>query len=338
MSKYNSKLASAFFMTQSKNACHLQNDGRITNRWFHELEERNLTRKGQISFLEQTGLIFEKKDTCRYLANKGLTNLKPYLCYFLKGNDEGVRFKEGTTWEVVCNLYDFDNQLRIFVSQSISMFNIAFKEQISYQMGNKYSPYWHNDANLFKDPRPRRLSDGRIVMIDVYNDIQQIINRYQKGDRHACTFRSCSQLFYFSHCSRIYSHLRNQADQDRIAWHFGVPFHTFCSWVHALVKVRNLCAHDAFLWNRVFDVVPDRLDFSTQNYWISNSEDIERDRIYYILCILNFLLQTVNPGFGLSKLLSDLIETYKHVLNLSEMGFPAHWEQEKMWNATLLKA
>ena len=145
-----------------------------------------------------------------------------------------------------------------------------------------------------------------------------------------------SSLFYFSFYSRIYSHLQERVDQEHIAWHFYVPFYTFCSWAHTLVKIRNLCAHNEHLWNRSFTVTADELMYSNKLYWMSDSSTVERNKVYYILCILNFLLQTVNPQFGFSNRVFDLIQKYKSVLSLSEMGFPTDWAQEELWQMTLL--
>lgn len=309
--------------------CH--KNQRLINYWFCDFEERNMTRDEQVEFLQKFGLISERKELRQHLSNIGLTTLRPYFCQFLVDDDFGVHFKEGTTWNDVHSLYEFDRKLRSLIFQSIQMFDAAFKEQISYHLGNKYGPCWQYEKNLFKEPRYRKLRDKQIVSIDVYNDIRQIIDRYQKGNRHECTFRSCHHLFYFSHYSRIYSHLREKSDQKCISWYFGVPLHIFCSWVHTLVKVRNLCAHDKYLWNRVFDDEPDELTFSTNHFWISNPEQIERNKIYYILCILKFLMQTVNPQFDFSDRLQGLVQMYQPVLSLHEMGFQENWEQEKLW-------
>lgn len=263
---------------------------RLINEWFFQLEEQGMNRQEQAAFLKHAGLISEKEELLCYLNNIGLTTLKPYLCNFLLSDGFAVRFQKGTTWNDVYNLYQFDNNLRSLIYLGIWMFEMAFREQISYHLESKYGPYWQNDSDLFKEPRPKRLKDDRIEWIDVYADIQKVINLHRHNDKRMCTFRSLQHLFYFSFYSRIYSHLQERVDQEHIAWHFYVPFYTFCSWAHTLVKIRNLCAHNEHLWNRSFTVTADELMYSNKLYWMSDSSTVERNKVYYILCILNFLL------------------------------------------------
>ena len=139
------------------------------------------------------------------------------------------------------------------------------------------------------------------------------------------------EIMYFNHLSRICTGLKQRADINGIASYFVLPPRTFCSWLHTVNYVRNICAHHARLWNRDLNIVPERLSFSKRLDWISHPETAKRSKIYYFLCMLNYMLQTANPTSPLKKRLKGLLDEYAGVISLNAMGFPPDWESEKIW-------
>jgi abortive infection bacteriophage resistance protein len=139
------------------------------------------------------------------------------------------------------------------------------------------------------------------------------------------------EIMYFNHLSRICSGLKHRVDRVNIASYFALPEKTFCSWLHTINYVRNICAHHARLWNRDFNIVPEKLSLSKRLVWISNTDTVQRKKIYYFLCMINYLLQTVNPTSQFKKQLIELLNKYNNVVNINSMGFPNNWQQEKMW-------
>ncbi len=137
---------------------------------------------------------------------------------------------------------------------------------------------------------------------------------------------------YFNHLSRICTGLKRRADINGIASYFAMPPKTFCSWLHTINYVRNICAHHARLWNRDMNIVPEKLAFSKSLDWVSSPDTVKRSKLYYFLCMLNYMLQTANPTSTLKYRLKDLLTEYQEVVSLNSMGFQPGWMNEKMWN------
>ena len=95
--------------------------------------------------------------------------------------------------------------------------------------------------------------------------------------------------------------------------------------------IRNICAHHSRLWNRDLNIVPMKLGFSKAKIWISNPNTAQRSKMYYFVCMINYLLQTANPKSGFKNRLMMLLEEYQHVANSGLMGFPDNWKDEKLW-------
>lgn len=308
-----------------------------------------LTYTEQVELLKSRGMdILDEKRAGRLLANISYYRLSAYMLPYKQSKDGKILdvFKEGTTWDMVYNLYIFDRKLRLLVFDAIERQEVAIRAQIIYQLSHKYGSHWQDRQEIFNPPTTITLRDGRSVTIDVYDDVQKHIREQlhnNKAEVFIQHYRNkynmpenppswmSVEIMYFNHLSRICMGLRQRADINGIASYFALPPKTFCSWLHTINYVRNICAHHARLWNRDLNIVPERLSFSKRLDWISNPETAKRSKIYYFLCMLNYMLQTANPTSPFKNRLKGLLNEYEDIVSLSSMGFPAGWTHEKMW-------
>lgn len=306
------------------------------------------TYKEQIELLKERGLIFADETKAeRQLSTVSYYRLSAYMFPFKKKVDGKIidEFKEGTTWKDIYNLYVFDRKLRLLVFDAIEKIEVAVRCQIVYQLSHKYGSHWQDNQSIFKEPVERLLSSGKTQTIDVFSEIQRHISD-QLGNNRAELFIQhytdtydepinppswmCVEIMYFNHLSRICTYLKQRSDVSGIASFFDLPPKTFNSWLHTINYVRNICAHHARLWNRDFNIVPERLDFSRHRIWISSPSTVKRSKVYYFLCMMNYILQTVNPNTSFTVRLKTLISEYNPPLGA--MGFPKDWENEKIWS------
>lgn len=67
---------------------------------------------------------------------------------------------------------------------------------------------------------------------------------------------------------------------------------------------------------------------SRNKVWIPDPAQAKRSKIYYTLCMINYLLQSVNPNSSFSERLKQLISEYSP--KISAMGFPENWKSEEI--------
>lgn len=308
-----------------------------------------LTFSEQVDLLISRGLIInDRKRVERILANISYYRLSAYMLPF-KVCQNGViinRFEEGTTWDMVYDLYKFDRKLRLLMFDSIERIEVAVRTQIVNQLSLKYGSHWQDNRSIFKEPVTRRRRNGSVFTDDVYADIQSHISDRLRNDRSEAFIQHYRETYsepvnppswmsveimYFSQLSRICEGLKQRADVSGIARYFSLPPQTFLSWLHAMNFTRNLCAHHSRMWNRDMNIVPEKLGFSRNLKWISNPDTARRNKVYYSLCMIYYLLQTVNPRTHFKKKLFDLLEQYSHVVNLNSMGFADNWTDDDFW-------
>lgn len=316
-----------------------------------QYDKQPLTFDQQVELLENRGLVFadnaEKEKAMRRLAEISYYRLSAYMLPFKKniGGKIVDEFRYGTTWNDVYNLYKFDRKLRLLIFDVIERIEVALRTQIVYQLSMRYGSHWQDNSSIFLPERQRTLRDGSTQTVDVYAELQDHI-RSQVDNNRSETFIThykntydepanppswmCVEIMFFNHLSRICSSLKNRADQTAISNHFGLPPRIFNSWLHTINYVRNICAHHSRLWNRDFNIVPERLDFSKTKVWVNKPETLQRSKLYYFMCMLNFLLQTVNPESSFKTRFKNLLNEYPKV-KISAMGFPQNWENEEIW-------
>lgn len=311
-------------------------------------DKPSLTFEDQIKLMKSRGLIFADEDKAKYqLGNVSYFRLTAYMFPFRKKNGDDISndFKEGSTWRDVYSLYVFDRKLRVLVFDAIEKIEVAIRTQMVYRLSQKYGSHWQDRKEIYNPPTEVKLKSGVTKCVDVFTEIQrhiadQLTNNQAELfiEHYKNTYHEpknppswmCVEVMYFNQLSRICSNLSDRKDIVEIAKYFGLPPKEFNSWLHTMNYVRNLCAHHARLWNRDLKIVPAVLKFSKNKVWLSNPEKAKRSKVYYFLCMINYLLQTVNPNTSFTARLKALLEEYHP--NLGAMGFPENWENEKMWS------
>ena len=224
-----------------------------------------LTYEKQVELLLSRGLIVtDRKRAERHLANISYYRLSAYMLPYKKKEDGIIidAFKEGTTWDDIYDLYVFDRKLRLLVFDAIERLEVAIRTQIIYQLSHKYGSHWQDNAHIFNPPREVTLRDGRTITIDVYREIQSHIKEQLHSNRAEVFIQHYHnkygtpenppswmsvEIMYFNHLSKICTGLKNRADINGIASYFALPPKTFCSWLHTMNYVRNICAHHSRL-------------------------------------------------------------------------------------------
>jgi abortive infection bacteriophage resistance protein len=174
---------------------------------------------------------------------------------------------------------------------------------------------------------------------DFENSQEEFILAFRK--KYSDPYPPCwmiMEIASFGQISTLYSDMRGGKSKRAIAKHFGLDDNTFASWLHCIVYLRNLCAHHSRFWNRKFGVSP-QIPNSPMKPWLSSetmktikgsNSGKSNNRAFYMLSILLYLLQTVNPNSTVKQKFLSLKCKYPNI-DLSAMGFPELFEREDLW-------
>ncbi len=135
----------------------------------------------------------------------------------------------------------------------------------------------------------------------------------------------------FGTLSLLFKYLNGGKTKRNIAKYYGVADTVLESWIHSFVYVRNICAHHSRLWNKTLRVtggIPKRTAYSFINTKMQN------DRVYYVLCMIRYMLQVINPNSSFTTRLKQLLKDCPSV-DTKAMGFPSNWETEPLWRTAI---
>jgi len=290
-----------------------------------------LSYEDQITLLKKRGMSFKNE-------NQSLDILKRVSYYRLSGYwyifldlKQGKIFKENTDFDKVFELYEFDASLRKIILAELGNIEAAVRSRIVDTMSLSYGSFWLEQNNLFSDFKEYTKTIVKIIG-EIDRSKEKFITSF-KGEysNEIPPAFMVMEIISFGTLSRLYKNLRLPKDKQEISQFFGLSGRIFGSWLHSLSYVRNICAHHARLWNKKLGI--STKDYKSQeinNVWLENGTNNER--IYMILSIIIYLLNTINKEYSRSfkQELKNLFQKHPNV-NTFYMGFPKDWQTEPLW-------
>lgn len=291
--------------------------------------KKALTFTKQIEQLESRGLLIDDESRAtHYLSHINYYRLSAYMYPYLKAKKLHL-FKDGTKFQDILDLYNFDRELRLLILDAIERIEVSFRTSIIYNMSHQQNPFWVNDDSLFFNNQKYQDNLDKLKQ-ELSRSNEEFLKHFKSKYKEEIppswiTFEICS----FGLLSQIFSNLKKIQDKKRIVKEYGLAVKTFESWFHTLAYVRNICAHHSRLWNRQLRIQPKLPDKKVKN-WLDNQVGIKNNRMFVVITILLYLLNIINPTSHFKRKLYDLFDEYKNI-DLAPMGFPKDWKEEELF-------
>ncbi|MCL2844682.1 MAG: Abi family protein [Chitinivibrionia bacterium] len=221
----------------------------------------------QIDILISRGVVVKNREFARkILLEVNYYRFCGYGLSFELFDSDGNRqdkFKNGTTFEQICELHKWDVQLRDLLFGALSWFEIALRSILNYEMSTaSQNPFWYLDFNLI---------NNQDISAHILNYCKKEKTEYSNGNRKKEVFLQSywtkyqndeipcwilTEVLPFGVWSKLLNSLIDTNAVKKISQHFSVPPNYLISWVHSLYMLRNKCSHHNQLWNRTFGINP----------------------------------------------------------------------------------
>ncbi|HMI08320.1 MAG TPA: Abi family protein [Flavobacterium sp.] len=295
----------------------------------------------QLQQLKDRGLIIENESKALHLLEHlSYYRFSGYLYPFLEQPKENHVFKKGATFHTAFKLYCFDRELRKFIMAELEKIEVAIRAKMIYVLAHKHGAYWYENPALFVDANLFSSAQGKLAS-EYKRSAEPFILSFKK--KYTTKMPPCWMLFEissFGSLSMLYSNLKPNTGKRDIADHFGLDETTFQSWLHSFTYLRNVCAHHSRLWNKQLKISP-VIPLAPKNTFIRitkkpnpipNAKPVSNNnRAYFLLCMVIYLLNTINPKHTTKFRLHMLLKRYP-VVDVKAMGFPDGWEKEPLWD------
>ena len=290
------------------------------------------TFAAQISILKQRGMTFcNETDAEAWLKRVSYYRMSGYW-YPLLADRENHIFKQGATFEQAVMLYEFDSHLRRVMSSYLERIEVAVRTQMAYVMSMAKGGHWFEDATLFSNVQTHTKT-LQSVMDEFNRSDEQFVRAFKRkySDPLPPSWMTI-EITSFGTMSILYQQLKPGLPKRDVASAFGVSDTVFESWLHTLVCVRNNCAHHARLWNHTLGVRP--LMPRSPHYSFIPQPASGTQRVYFILAIVRYLMNIIDPKNTLSQDIAQLFDENPLVYP-GALGFPKDWQNEPLWQSIL---
>lgn len=292
----------------------------------------------QISQLENRGLIINDKNLVENaLRNLNYYRLSGYWMYF-----EDCRtphhFKSGTKFENILELYDFEKELRSYIFEGISRFEVSLRTQVAHQIGMKYGSHSYLQPEYSKDFSVW-LENMKKVQSETGRSKEIFIKHYK--DKYEESFPPIwvvCEIFSFGTLSCWYKNLKEISSKnsncpgnakDDIATFYKVPSLILESWIHALSVLRNHCANQSRIILKQIAIQP--MKPKSSKISISQIWSSQTNSVYNLILILLYLNEQIClPSNWKTTFITFLKNNSNKCLEF--LNFPKDWEKDSFWN------
>jgi len=241
--------------------------------------------------------------------------LSGYMLSFKAGDV----FKDGTTFEQVFGVYEFDQKLRNLMAGLLERIEIVARTCISYHLAHTYGALCYEEGGLFQ--YPDRHSSWLVSLNKSIDDARRghelFVEHHDTKYAGKLPIWSVVELMSFGTLSLLYANLK-PADRKHISvGYFGVPPFYLRSWLRALSHVRNISAHHSRIYNKRLTVTPEL--FPDDKGRLGNS------RIFAGIFVSGILCPDNSDWSSFETSLEALIDEYVDVIELVRIGFPPDW-------------
>ena len=291
-----------------------------------------LTFEQQLQQLKDRGLIIDDDGLALFhIKTISYYRLSAYWHPFRKIEQDGSfsdDFKEGSQFNEVMRLYEFDRRLRLLVMDAIERIEVYARTLFTYQVGQTYGTFGHTKAANFH-PKFDHAPWLEKLEEDAARSKDEFITHYKNKYTGFPTLPiwMVTEVMSLGSLSFGYRGFKND-DKKAISDEFALPHKCLGNWFHTLNYIRNICSHHGRLWNRKLAIRPSTLRSKAWHPPVTP----RNDRVFYVLLILRYLLRKAYGSDGWKVQCDQLLEPIaKDRKWRAAMGIPENWVEHPVW-------
>ena len=303
----------------------------IVNNYY--MQKPALLINEQIKLLLTRNMLFHNiSDAPHFLSNISFYRLKGYW-WEMQDNNLNHHFQDGSYFEDVIELYNFDRHFRLIVFNAIERIEIALRTKLIYHLSLSYTPQWYLNPFLFEKQK-----EFAAFISKVYQDMGRssegfIISHFENHSGEHPESWKAFEVLTLGTLSKVYQNLKHQLpEKSMIAKEFGLNNQKYLvSWLLSITVIRNIIAHHGRLWNRVIINKYDWPNNTSMPLLSYIPDNYQRRKIFPLLSGILYLNNEISPGNHIREELIELFSKFPNI-KLRRMGFPESWQDEPVWN------
>jgi len=304
-------------------------------------EKSPTTIDEQIALLRERGMVLASEELAqRWLLTVGYYRLSAYWLPYEEVPDPGQtrskRFRTGTAFEDIIDIYTFDRKLRLLVTEAVERIEIAVRSRWTNRLTLAHGAHAYMDPTLFQSgwaharmvaALATRVEESREVFVEHY--------KRKYTEPYMPPLWVVTELMTFGELSKWVEATADAQIRSAVARDIGLPTQeTLTGTLQLLSYLRNICAHHGRLWNRrTVKRLPNIKRFRQSLEWDEDASEEQKqlsNRMYNALTMLVLLMRYQASDTTFPQRLRDLLAT-RTAEQLAAMGFPPNWRTRPAW-------
>ena len=279
------------------------------------------TYADQVCILKDRGMIIDDSQKAEtILSTINYYRLSGYWYPFM--DKKHSYFNQKISFQDILDLYNYDMQLRMYLFNQLSKIEIAFRTLIGHELGEydeqihlkpnslgtcalnkKYYSQWIKRYN-------KSLSDSK----------EQFVKHHKEHYGGILPIWAAVEIMDWGMLSHLYQMSPNDA-QIAMSEKCGLTTAQLGSWLKSLNVVRNLSAHHARMYNRVYDIKP-KLPQNKKWQPIENN----KKHIFGFMTMIEVLISDFNLEHD--ETLESILQNFPQdeAIRNRVMGVPSNWK------------
>lgn len=287
---------------------------------FYMEQKPFLTIEEQLDLLESRGLIIDNVDNASAcLARLNYYRLSGYTLTLRKGN----RFYDNVKFSDVMQIYNFDRELKMLLSQWLEDIEISLRTRVGHELG-RISPTSYLDVNSFASQLHFNEFREELHHALKNNKNEAFVKHHNSKYDGVLPCWAIVETLSFGALSRLFCNLNVSLKKEVCAYYSNIRYTYFENWFEGLVVLRNMCAHHTRLYNRG---LPNALKFPHEDFRYFQEIGFDQNaigkKVFFSIVILDRICPENTPMF--INGIKVLIEKYPFI-KIKHYGFPNDWE------------
>lgn len=281
------------------------------------------TLKEQIEILKSRGLIInDEKIAEEFLLYNNYYRISGYSLT-LRDHD---KFFPNATFQNIIDIYLFDYELRHILLKYLEKIEVKVKSVYAYLFTQKYGPLGYNTSTPFTNAIEYANIIRKVLDLSDRNVKYEAFLKHFKEDLHEeYPFWTFIELFTLSDISRLYK-ITEQNLKDDVAEKLGFNSASKSKaevYLKCFSNLRNLCAHNSRLYNRLFITKPSLSEKEKKLLNKNSIGEVDNAHLFgYIISFKRFL--SANDFQNMKDNIYNLNKKYPFI-DMKYYGFNKDW-------------
>ena len=262
------------------------------------------------------------------LTSIGYYRLRGYCFPFY--NNITKTYLPDTTFDNIIQTYRFDRELTQLIFSFLSKIEVALRARLSNALLVYNDALVLEDSSKFKDKEIFWRNMGTIAS-EIARSSDIFIKHHFNNHNGEIPVWAAVEIMSFGTLSKVIKNLLTgpnsafdvlaaQYTYQTINGQMAKPsMRAFSSWTHSLVILRNICAHNSRLYNRIINVRP--IILSSDRI----SAPSPYPKIYQLILTMKYLSPSVTTWHSFAASYQELITKFSTTINIAALGMPPDW-------------